>query len=279
MKELVPALSPRAKCFLGEEDMLLAIDAGNTNIVFALYEGEKMRGQWRAVTQVSRTADEHAVWLSQLLALQGLSFADLDRAIIATVVPAVLFDLRALCRKYLKCEPLIVGDPALDLGMKANVDRPQAVGADRLCNSFAAHERYQGAVIVVDFGTATNFDIVAANGDFDGSVIAPGANLSIEALHQAAALLPRVAIHRQQTVIGRNTVAAMQSGVYWGYVGLIGGLIDRIKSEYGKPMTVVATGGLSHLFRPDIPAIDHIDTDLTLRGLMLIHTRNTKKPN
>ena len=258
--------------------MLLAIDAGNTNIVFAIFDGEKLRAQWRAVTQAARTSDEYAVWLSQLLALEGLSFRDLSEAIIATVVPAVLFDLRAMCRNYLKCEPLIVGDPALDLGMKANVDRPHAVGADRLCNTVAAHERYKGAVIVVDFGTATNFDIVAENGDFDGSVIAPGANLSIEALHQAAALLPRVAIHRASTVIGRDTVPSMQSGVYWGYVGLIEGLISRIKAEYGKPMTVVATGGLSHLFRPDIPAIEHIDPDLTIRGLMLIHARNAKRP-
>ena len=259
--------------------MLLAIDAGNTNIVFALYEGEAMRAQWRAVTQVSRTADEYAVWLSQLLALEGLSFADLDAAIIATVVPAVLFDLRALCRTYLKCEPLIVGDPAVDLGMNVNTDAPQSVGADRLCNTVAAHERYKGAVIVVDFGTATNFDIVSEDGAFDGSVIAPGANLSIEALHQAAALLPRVAIHRAQKVIGRDTVSSMQSGVYWGYVGLITGLINGIKKEYGKPMTVVATGGLSHLFRPDIPAIDYIDPDLTMRGLMLIHARNAPKNN
>ena len=256
--------------------MLLAIDAGNTNIVFALYDGEKMRAQWRAVTQVSRTADEYAVWLSQLLALEGLSFADLDAAIIATVVPAVLFDLRDMCRKYLKTEPLRVGDPALDLGPKPRVDRPETVGADRLCNTVAAHDRYPGAVIVVDFGTATNFDIVSEDGAFDGSVIAPGANLSIEALHQAAALLPRVAIQRAQKVIGRDTATSMQSGVYWGYVGLITGLINGIKKEYGKPMTVVATGGLSHLFRPDIPAIDHIDPDLTMRGLMLIHARNRK---
>jgi len=254
--------------------MLLAIDAGNTNIVFALYEGDKMRAQWRAVTQVSRTADEYAVWLSQLLALEGLSFADLDAAIIATVVPAVLFDLRDMCRKYLKTEPLRVGDPALDLGPKPRVDRPETVGADRLCNTVAAHDRYPGAVIVVDFGTATNFDIVSEDGAFDGSVIAPGANLSIEALHQAAALLPRVAIQRAQKVIGRDTATSMQSGVYWGYVGLITGLINGIKAEYGKPMTVVATGGLSHLFRPDIPAIEHIDQDLTMRGLMLIHARN-----
>src|SRR6201999_194440 len=258
--------------------MLLAIDAGNTNIVFAVHDGEKFRAEWRAVTKTARTSDEYAVWLSQLLALEGLSFADLGAAIIATVVPAVLFDLRALCRTYLKCEPLIVGDPALDLGMKANVDRPHSVGADRLCNTVAAHARYKGAVIVVDFGTATNFDIVAENGDFDGSVLAPGANLSIEALHQAAAMLPRVAIHRAQTVIGRDTVPAMQSGIYWGYVGLIGGLIDRIKAEYGRPMTVVATGGLAHLFRPDIPTIDHIDPDLTVRGLVLIYQRNANRP-
>ena len=256
--------------------MLLAIDAGNTNIVFALYEGKKMLAQWRAVTQVSRTADEYAVWLSQLLALEKLSFSDLDSAIIATVVPAVLFDLRQLCRQYLKTEPLLVGDRALDMGPRPNVDRPETVGADRLCNTVAAHERYPGAVIVVDFGTATNFDIVAENGAFDGSVIAPGANLSIEALHQAAALLPRVAIHRAQKVIGRDTISSMQSGVYWGYVGLIGGLIERIKKEYGKPMTVVATGGLSHLFQPDLPVIDHVDPDLTMRGLMLIHSRNRK---
>jgi type III pantothenate kinase len=258
--------------------MLLAIDAGNTNIVFAIYDGGTIAAQWRTVTQVSRSCDEYAVWLAQLLALKGLSFADLTQAIIATVVPAALFDLRALCRTYLKCEPLIVGDPALDLGIKANVERPHAVGADRLCNTVAAHDRYKGAAIVVDFGTATNFDIVAENGDFDGSVIAPGANLSIEALHQAAALLPRVAIHRARTVIGRDTAPAMQSGVYWGYVGLIEGLIARIKAEYARPMTVVATGGLAHLFRPDIPAIEHIDPDLTIRGLMLIHARNAGKP-
>jgi type III pantothenate kinase len=228
------------------------------------------------VTQVSRTADEYAVWLSQLLTLEGLSFSDLKSAIIATVVPAVLFDLRHLCRKYLNTEPLLVGDPSLDIGPRPNVERPETVGADRLCNTVAAHERYPGAVIVVDFGTATNFDIVAEDGAFDGSVIAPGANLSIEALHQAAALLPRVAIHRAQKVIGRDTISSMQSGVYWGYIGLIGGLIERIKKEYGKPMTVVATGGLAHLFEPDLPAIDHVDADLTMRGLMLIHTRNRK---
>jgi type III pantothenate kinase len=257
--------------------MLLAIDAGNTNIVFAVHDGREIRAEWRAVTKTARTSDEYAVWLSQLLTLEGLSFADLTDAIVATVVPATLFDLRALCRTYLKCEPIIV-DSTLDLGIGINADRPSAVGVDRLCNAVAAHERYRGAVIVVDFGTTTNFDIVAENGDFDGSVLAPGANLSIEALHQAAAMLPRVAIHRVQKVIGRDTVPAMQSGIYWGYVGLIGGLIDRIKAEYGRPMTVVGTGGLAHLFKPDIPAIDHVDPDLTVRGLVLIYQRNVNRP-
>ena len=169
----------------------------------------------------TRTADEYAVMLGPLLALEGLSFADLDAAIIATVVPAALFDLRQFCRKYLKCEPLMVKDPDLDLGIGINVDRPAAVGADRLVNAIAAHARYQGALIVVDFGTATTFDVVSATGDYEGGVIAPGANLSAEALHQAAAMLPRVAIQRTQTVIGKDTVPAMQSGLFWGYLGLI----------------------------------------------------------
>jgi type III pantothenate kinase len=254
--------------------MLLAIDAGNTNIVFAVCEEGAIRAQWRAATKVSRTSDEYAVWLAQLLKLERLDFSHLREAIIATVVPAALFDLRDFCRRYLECEPFIVGSPEVKLGIGINADRPMAVGADRLANTVAAHERYEGAVIVVDFGTATNFDIVAENGDFDGSVIAPGVNLSIEALHQAAALLPRIAIHRAQGVIGRDTVPAMQSGVYWGYVSLIEGLIARIKAEYGKPMTVVATGGLAHLFNRDIPSIDHVDPDLTIRGLILIHGLN-----
>jgi len=256
--------------------MLLAIDAGNTNIVFAVCEGNAIRAQWRAATKTSRTSDEYAVWLAELLNLKGLSFADLNQAIIGTVVPATLFDLRDLCRQYLQCEPLIIGDPGIELGIGVHADRPNAVGADRLANAVAAHEHYPGAAIVVDFGTATNFDIVSPEGDYEGGVIAPGVNLSAEALHQAAALLPRVAIHRAQAVIGKDTVPAMQSGLYWGYVSLIEGLVARIKAEYGKPMTVVATGGLAHLFERDISAIDHVDPDLTIRGLILIHARNAQ---
>ena len=256
--------------------MLLAIDAGNTNIVFAACEGEMVRGQWRVTTQTARTADEYAVMLGPLLALEGLSFADLDAAIIATVVPAALFDLRLFCRKYLKCEPLVVKDPSLDLGIGINVDRPIAVGADRLVNSIAAHDRYPGALIVVDFGTATTFDVVSAAGDYEGGVIAPGANLSAEALHQAAAMLPRVAIQRTQTVIGKDTVPAMQSGLFWGYIGLIETIVARIKEEFGKPMTVIATGGLANVFYKQTPAIEHLDPDLTIRGLALIAARARK---
>jgi type III pantothenate kinase len=258
--------------------MLLAIDAGNTNIVFAAYDGKEIRFEWRAVTETSRTADEYAVLLQPLFALNNLKFADFSAAIIATVVPAALFDLRQLCRRYLNCEPLVVGDPAVELGIGVATDRPEAVGADRLVNAVAAHERYKGALIVVDFGTATTFDIVGENGDYEGGVIAPGINLSAETLHKAAAMLPRVAVTRTQSVIGKDTVPAMQSGLYWGYISLIEGLVARIKAEYGKPMTVIATGGLANVFYKQTPAIDHLDPDLTIRGLILVHARNTAKP-
>ena len=259
--------------------MLLAIDAGNTNIVFAVHDGREMRAEWRAVTETTRTADEWAVMLGPLLQLSGLSFGDIDSAIIATVVPAALFDLRLLCRRYVKCEPLVIGDPDVDLGIKIHTDRPEAVGADRLVNTVSAHASYKGALIVVDFGTATTFDIVAENGDYEGGVIAPGVNLSAQALHQAAAMLPRVAVARTQSVIGKDTVPAMQSGLYWGYIGLVEGIVARIKEEYGRPMTVIGTGGLANLFFKQTPVIEHLDPDLTIRGLVMIHARNAKRAN
>ena len=257
--------------------MLFAIDAGNTNIVFAACEGETVRAEWRAVTETTRTADEYAVLLAPLLQFQGLSFDDIDAAILASVVPAALFDLRQFCRRYLNCEPLVIGDSDVDLGLGIHTDRPQAVGADRLVNAVAAHDAYKGALIVVDFGTATTFDIISENGDYEGGVIAPGANVSAEALHQAAAMLPRVAVQRTQAVIGKDTVPAMQSGLYWGYLSLIEGLVARIKAEYGKPMTVIGTGGLANLFYKQTNVIDHLDPDLTIRGLILIHARNASK--
>lgn len=257
--------------------MLLAIDAGNTNIVFAVYDGEKVRGEWRASTDTDRTADELGVWLMQLLTIEGLARENIDAAIIASVVPAMVFSLKTLCRRYFNCDPVVVGSEGVDLGISILLDRPEEVGADRLVNAVAAHGCYPGPMIVIDFGTATTFDVVDANGNYCGGAIAPGINLSLEALHMAAAKLPRVAIGRPRTVIGKATVPAMQSGIFWGYVGLIEGLVKRIQEEYGSDMLVVATGGLAPLFAEVTKVIDKLDPDLTLRGLLEIHRRNARK--
>jgi type III pantothenate kinase len=254
--------------------MLLVIDAGNTNIVFAVWDGAAWRGRWRLATQASRTADEYAVWLAQLMAWAGLSRTDITRAAIACVVPAALYHLRNLCRTTFGQDPLIARAAGLDWGFPVLVDNPNEVGADRLVNALAAHARYKGPLAVVDFGTATTFDVVDRNGAYVGGVIAPGINLSLEALHRAAAQLPRVAIVRPQAVIGRSTVPAMQAGIYWGYVGLIEGLAKRIEGELGEPIKLIATGGLAPLFADGSTAIEHLDPDLTLDGLVLLAGRN-----
>ena len=254
-------------------NLLLAIDAGNTNTVFAVYDGGEQRGQWRAATRADRTADEYAVWLIQLLGLDGIDHQAIGAAIIASVVPETVFHLRTLCQRYHGCEPLIIGDN-VEIGAEVAVDNPHEVGADRVVNAVAAHSRYPGALIIIDFGTATTFDVVDAEGAYRGGVISPGINLSLKALHMAAAQLPRVAPKRPQSVIGTATIPAMQSGVYWGYVGLIEGLVQRIKEEFGAPMTVIATGGLAPLFDAATAVIEHVDADLTMRGLLEIYRRN-----
>ena len=253
--------------------VLLAIDAGNTNTEFALYDGDTRLGRWRAATEAARTADQYAGWLAQLMVLEGVDTASVGAAVICSVVPECVFNLRALCRDYYRCEPLIV-DENSDLGIEIAVERPSEVGADRLANAVGAHGRYPGPLIVIDFGTATTLDVVAADGAYQGGVIAPGVNLSLEALHAAAAQLPRVAVERPQRVIGRATVPAMQSGVYWGHLALIEGLVARIKEEFGAPMTVVATGGLAPLFHAATMVIEQVDADLTMRGLVEIYRRN-----
>ena len=254
--------------------MLLAIEQGNTNTLFAVHDGESWIAQWRAATDSSRTADEYAVWLSQLLHMAGLQFGVLDSCIISSVVPQSIFNLRNLARRYLHVEPLVIGENA-ELGIQVRIDKPSEAGADRLVNALGAHIVYPGDLIVIDSGTATTFDVIAADGGFEGGVIAPGINLSMEALHSAAAKLPRVAIQKPQRVVGTDTVGAMQSGVFWGYVALIEGRIARIKAERDKPMTVIATGGVASLFHGATTAIDHFDPDLTIRGLLEIHRRNT----
>jgi type III pantothenate kinase len=255
--------------------MLLAIDAGNTNIVFAVFDDEGVvRGEWRGSSGSDRTADEFGVWLIQLMTLDGLDREAVTDAIIATVVPATLFNLKTLCRKYFRCEPLVIGEPGVDIGIAVMIDRPEETGADRLVNTVAAHARYGGPLIVVDFGTATTFDIIDDDGNYIGGVIAPGINLSLEALHMAAAKLPRVAIGRPERVIGKGTTEAMQSGIFWGYVSMIEGMVARIRGEYGAAMDVIATGGLASMFTDATAVIKGADPDLTLRGLLIIHRRN-----
>jgi len=252
--------------------MLLAIDVGNTNSVIALFDGEKSIAQWRTSTSSVRTADEYAVWLSQLMSMTGHKFGDVSECIISTVVPQSLFHLRNLSRRYFSNEPFVVGPDNIP-GVEVRIPKPSEAGADRLVNAVGAFVAHGGPLLVVDSGTATNFDIVGADGGFEGGIIAPGINLSMQALHEAAARLPRIAIERPPRVIGKDTVGAMQSGVFWGYVGLIEGLVGRVKEEYPKPIKVVATGGIASLFEGVTSCIDVFDADLTIRGLLEIHKR------
>lgn len=252
--------------------MLLAIDVGNTNSVIALFEGDKPAAQWRSSTSTVRTADEYAVWLSQLMSFAGYKLADVSECIISTVVPQSLFHLRNLSRRYFDCEPFVIGHDNIP-GVAVRISKPSEAGADRLVNAVGAFTAHGGPLVVVDSGTATNFDIVGADGGFEGGVIAPGINLSMQALHEAAARLPRIAIEKPDKIIGIDTVGAMQTGVFWGYVSLIEGLVTRIKAEYGKPMKVVATGGIASLFEGQTDVIDIFDHDLTIRGLFEISKR------
>ena len=212
----------------------------------------------------------------QLVHLQGLTLDSFKACIISSVVPQSIFNLRNLSRRYLKVEPLVIGDNA-ELGIEVRIEKPSEAGADRLVNAVGGYMSYGGPLIIIDSGTATTFDVVGTDGAFEGGVIAPGVNLSMQALHTAAAKLPRVAIQRPEHIIGKDTVGAMQAGVFWGYIGLIEGLISRIKEEYGQPMKVVATGGVVSLFEGATDAIDIFDGDLTIRGMLEIYRRNTPK--
>lgn len=256
--------------------MLLAIDAGNTNTVFAVYDGAKRCGLWRAATDTRRTADEHFVWLSQLMAVESLKRSDITATIISTVVPASLFNLTRLCSRYFGIEALVVGESNVEIGIQVKLDNPNEVGADRLVNAVAAKSKYGGPLILIDFGTATTFDIIDGAGDYVGGIIAPGANLSMEALHMAAAKLPLVAVRQPPNVVGGGTVEAMQSGIFYGYLSLIEGLVQRIRDERAEPeLRAIATGGLAPLFFNSTEFIHAIDRDLTLRGLLEIYDRNT----
>ncbi len=253
--------------------MLLCIDTGNTNTVFAIWDGKKFLGTWRASTEHQRTGDQYFVWLNTLMKAQGLK-AKITEVIISSTVPRVVFNLRVLCDRYFNCRPLVVGKPECRLPVEPRVDPGTRPGPDRLANAAGAFDRHGGNVVVVDFGTATNFDVVSDDGAYVGGVIAPGVNLSLEALHAGAAALPHVDISQPAKVIGTNTIECIQSGVFWGYTGLIEGLIARIRTEYGKPMKVIGTGGLAPLFAQGDVKFDTIEEDLTMHGLTVIHKCN-----
>lgn len=255
--------------------MLLAIDAGNTNIVFAIVKDGEIRTRWRIATDPRRTADEYAVWLRQLLELEGYGLDEVTDVIISTVVPRALHNLEVLASKYFGTQALVAGRGAVEWGITLDVEEPGSVGADRALNAIAAHAIHESDLIVIDFGTATTFDVVDYSGAYKGGIIAPGINLSLDALVSAAAMLPRIAIEAPQSrsVIGRTTEDQMLIGVFWGYVAMIEGLVQRMKAEIGRPVKVIATGGLAVLFHNHTSLFDAIDGDLTIQGLWLLYAR------
>lgn len=259
--------------------MLLAIDAGNTNVVFALFDGREIKGRWRIATDPRRTGDEYAVWLMQLLTIRGIDRKEVDSVIISTVVPRALHNLEILCRHYFNVEPLVAGVGKADYAIEIDVDEPRTLGADRAVNAIAAHAKYGGDLIVIDFGTATTFDVVDFNGAYKGGIIAAGINLSLDALVGNTAKLPRIAIEvpKSSSVIGRNTEDQMLIGVFWGYVAMMEGLIARMRAEIGRPAKVIATGGLAVLFDEAADMFDAVEPDLTLDGLAIIAERAVSK--
>jgi len=253
--------------------MLLAIDCGNTNTVFSIWDGEKFLCTLRTSTHHARTADAYFTWYSTLVKHYEIE-ADITEVIISSTVPRVVYNLRVFADRFFGCRPLVVGKPGCRLPHDPRVDVGTQVGPDRLVNTAGAFDRHGGDLIVVDFGTATTFDVVSADGAYIGGVIAPGVNLSLEALHMAAAALPHVDISNPQTVIGTNTVACIQSGIFWGYIGLVRGICTRIKAERGRPMKIIATGGLAPLFQQSADLFDVMEEDLTMHGLTVIHQYN-----
>lgn len=250
--------------------MLLAVDVGNTNVVFALFEGREIRTRWRIATDPRRTGDEYAVWLSQLMTMEGIERGEVDAMIVSTVVPRARHNLEVLGQKYFGVTPVFAGDGGWP--MEIDVDEPHTLGADRAVNAIAAHAKHPGDLIVVDFGTATTFDVIDFNGAYKGGIIAPGINLSLDALVNNTAKLPRIAIESPHgdSVIGRNTEDQMLIGVFWGYVAMMEGLIARMRAEIGRPAEVVATGGLAILFGEHTDIFDHVEADLTLEGLAML---------
>ena len=253
--------------------MLLCLDIGNTNVTIGLYAGEQLGPHWRLATDHDRTPDEFAMQLINLLNFARLTINDIDGVALASVVPPLTGKWVELCRAYLQCEPLVV-DAHTKTGVRVLYDSPQSVGADRLVDAVAAYRLYGGPTCVVDFGTATTFDAIAANGDYLGGAIAPGIGISADALFQRAAKLPKVDLVRPPTAIGRNTVHAMQSGLLFGYVGLVEGMVARFRAELGGDLRVIGTGGLATIIAHETPVIEHVAPWLTLDGLRMVYAMN-----
>jgi type III pantothenate kinase len=253
--------------------MLLAVDIGNTHTVFGLFEGETLRTDWRCETRVERTGDEHGVFLRGLFELAGLRFADVTAGIISSVVPPATGPLERFFRRFFQLEPLVVG-PGIKSGMPILYENPREVGTDRIVNAVAAYDRFPQGAVVIDFGTATKFDVVTDKGEYAGGAIAPGLRIAADALFRATAKLPRVDLVRPRNAIGRNTIASIQSGLVFGYCGLVEGMVARIRSEVKFTPKVVATGGLAKLIAAESTSIEECDELLTLRGLRILHERN-----
>lgn len=256
--------------------MLLSIDIGNTNISLGIFDGEKIKATWRLGTDVHKLADEFASTLAALFNLRGFNFAIVDCAIISSSVPPLVTTFEELCRKYFNVIPLVVGS-GIKTGVKIALDNPREVGPDRVVNVAAARRLHQGALIVIDLGTATTFDAVSEDGHYLGGAIAPGIEISADALFERTAKLPRVELIRPEKAIGRNSVAAMQSGLIFGYIGLIEGIVERMQMELGGNAKVIATGGLSRVVSEETDIIDISEPDLTLLGLQYIYSLNTKR--
>ncbi len=253
--------------------MLLAIDAGNSNILLGVFKGDTLLYDWRLLTAVEKTSDEYGILFQNLYRSVDLASGDTEAIIISCVIPPLASTFEDLCQKYFHLKPLFVG-PGVKTGIPIHYDNPREVGADRIVNAVSAYEHYRKSLIVVDFGTATTFDGISARGEYLGGAIAPGIMISSEALFQRASKLPRVELVKPENVIGKNTVASMQSGIIYGYVGLIDGIVNRMKEEMGDNPFVVATGGLAQLIAADSETIDEVDEYLTLKGLRIIYSKN-----
>lgn len=258
--------------------MLLVLDTGNTNIVLGVYEGTELKHHWRMETYRQKTEDEYAMQVKALFSHVGLEFTDITGIIISSVVPPVMFPLEQMCKKYFNQEPVIVG-PGVKTGLNIKYENPREVGADRIVNAVAAIHEYGSPLVIVDFGTATTYCYVNEHAEYMGGAIAPGINISMEALFDRASKLPRVELTRPDHVVGKNTVSAMQAGILYGYVGQVEGLVGRMKAESKKVPTVIATGGLAPLIGKETDVIDVVDDYLTLKGLKLIYERNQQGEN